>query len=215
MRGLLRSNIGLKAIMAVTGLILVGYLITHVAANLLVLQGPTLINRYSAMLHAQPLLLNGARVVLFLATVAHVWAAVVLTRRARAARPVGYGRQDPQVATIASRSLRIGGVVILIFLVYHVLHFTIGTAHPAYVEGNPYANVVTAFRNPLVVIVYELALIAVGLHLFHGTWSAFRSLGLVKPSLHPLRHKASVAVSALIWLGFAAIPVLVLAGVGR
>jgi succinate dehydrogenase / fumarate reductase cytochrome b subunit len=111
--------------------------------------------------------------------------------------------------------MRIGGLLILVFLIYHILHFTVGTAHPSFAEGNPYANVVNAFRNPIVVIVYELALIAVGLHLFHGTWSAFRSLGLVKPALHPLRHKASVAVSGLIWLGFALIPVLILAGVGR
>lgn len=201
--------------MAVTGLILVGYLITHVAANLLVLQGPALINRYSALLHARPLLLNGARAVLLVATVAHVWAAVVLTRRARAARPVGYGRHEPQVATVASRTIRIGGVLILVFVVYHILHFTVGTAHPSFVEGNPYANVVSAFQSPVVVIVYELAMLAVGLHLFHGTWSAFRSLGLVKPALHPLRHRTSVAVAGLIWLGFTLIPVLVLAGVGR
>ena len=215
MRELLRSNPGLKAIMAVTGLIWVGYLITHVAANLLVLTGPTLINRYSALIHGQPAILYGARAVLFVAIVLHVWAALTLTRRARAARPIGYGRQDPQVSTIASRTMRIGGIVVLVFVVYHILHFTLGTVHPSFAHGNPYLNVVTAFRNPVVVLIYEIAMVAVGLHLFHGTWSSFRSLGLVKPSLHPLRHRASLVVAGAIWLGFAVIPILVFAGVGR
>ena len=215
MRELLRSNVGLKAIMAVSGLIWVGYLITHVAANLLVFTGPTLINRYSALIHAQPVILWGARAVLVVAIVLHVWAALTLTRRARAARPVGYERQESQVATIASRTMRIGGVVVLVFLVYHILHFTLGTLHPSFVHGNPYANVTSAFRNPLLVVIYEVAMAAVGLHLVHGAWSSFRSLGLVRPSVHPLRHRTSLLVAGAVWLGFAVIPILVFAGVGR
>jgi succinate dehydrogenase / fumarate reductase, cytochrome b subunit len=212
---LLRSNVGLKAIMAVTGLIWVGYLITHVAANLLVFTGPTLINRYSAALHAMPALLWGARIVLIVAIVAHVVAAVVLTRRERAARPVGYSKWEPQVSTFASRTIRWGGLAILFLLVFHILHLTTGSVHPAFVEGDPYGNVVRGFRHPAIAALYLVFVVAVGLHLFHGSWSAFRSLGLVKPSSRPLQHKTSLLVAGAIWLGFTVIPIAVLIGLVR
>jgi succinate dehydrogenase / fumarate reductase cytochrome b subunit len=213
MRGFVRSNLGLKVIMAVSGLLMVGYLITHVAANLLVFRGAALINGYAAILHGQPAILYSARAVLFVALVAHVWSAVVLTRRDRAARPIAYGKQAPQVATIASRTIRWGGLVILFFIVYHILHFTTGTVHPSVVEGDPHGNVVRAFRVPWVAALYVVAMAAVGLHLFHGTWSAFRSLGLTRPSQNPLRHKTSLLVAGAIWLGFTIIPLAVLAGI--
>ena len=199
--------------MAVSGLLMVGYLITHVAANLLVFKGAALINGYAAILHGQPVILYGARAVLFVALVAHVWSAVVLTRRDRAARPVAYAQRSPQVSTFASRTIRWGGLVILFFLVYHILHFTTGTVHPSFVEGDPHGNVVRAFRVPWVASLYVVAMAAVGLHLFHGTWSAFRSLGLTRPSQHPLRHKTSLLVAGAIWLGFTIIPLAVLAGI--
>jgi succinate dehydrogenase / fumarate reductase cytochrome b subunit len=216
MWGFVRSNIGLKAIMAVSGLLMVGYLITHVAANLLVFRGAALINGYAAILHGQPALLYTARAVLFVALVAHVWSAVVLTRRDRAARPIAYAQQHPQVATFASRTIRWGGLAILFFLVFHILHFTTGTVlHRAFVEGDPHGNVVRAFQIPWVAALYVVAMAAVGLHLFHGTWSAFRSLGLTRPSEQPLRHKTSLLVAGAIWLGFTIIPLAVLAGLVR
>lgn len=215
MWGFVRSNLGLKVIMAVSGLLMVGYLITHVAANLLVFRGAALINGYSAILHAQPVILWSARAVLLVALVAHVWSAIVLTQRDLAARPIGYAKQAPQVSTFASRTIRWGGLLILFFLVYHILHFTTGTMHPAFVEGDPHGNVVRAFRVPWVVALYVVSMAAVGLHLFHGTWSAFRSLGLTRPSQHPLRHKTSLLVAGVIWLGFTIIPLAVLAGIVR
>ena len=199
--------------MAVSGLLMVGYLLTHVAANLLVFRGPTLINGYAAILHAQPALLYAARAVLFAALVAHVWSAIVLTRRDRAARPVGYAQRKPQVSTFGSRTIRWGGLVILFFLVYHILHFTTGTVHPAFIVGDPHGNVVRAFRVPWVAALYVVAMAAVGLHLFHGTWSAFHSLGLTRPSQHPLRHRTSLLVAGVVWLGFTVIPLAVLAGI--
>jgi succinate dehydrogenase / fumarate reductase cytochrome b subunit len=215
MRTFLRSSIGLKAIMAVSGLLMVGYLLTHVAANLLVFRG-TLINQYSALLHSQPALLWVARAVLIVSLIAHVWAAVVLTRRERAARPVAYGMRRPQVATVASRTIRWGGLLILFFLIWHILQFTTGTVRPApFIEGDPHGNVIRAFQVPWVVALYVVSMAAVGLHLFHGTWSAFRSLGLVKPSEHALRHKTSLILAGLVWLGFTIIPLAIFAGVGR
>jgi succinate dehydrogenase / fumarate reductase cytochrome b subunit len=195
---------------------MVAYLITHVLANLLVFQGPQRINAYSRFLHGTGGALWAARVVLFIALVLHIVAAVQLTLRRRAARPVPYASgREPQVSTIASRTIRWGGALILVFLVYHILHFTLGTVHGAFVEGDPYHNVATGFGNPLVVVFYEVAMAAVGLHLYHGIWSSGRSLGVSAPSPHPLRRPLALALAVLVWGGFTVIPLAVYTGMIR
>jgi succinate dehydrogenase / fumarate reductase cytochrome b subunit len=210
-----RTSVGKKAIMAVTGLIKVAYLITHVLANLLVFQGPAQINAYSRFLHGTGGALWAARLVLLVAVVLHIVAAVQLTSRRQAARPTGYAAgRESQVSTLASRTIRWGGALILVFLVYHILHFTLGTVHPSFVEGDPYHNVVAGFMSPLVVAFYELALVAVGLHLYHGIWSSGRTLGVSAPSPRPLRRQLALALAVLVWAGFAVIPIAVYAGVG-
>jgi succinate dehydrogenase / fumarate reductase cytochrome b subunit len=210
------SSVGKKAIMAVTGLIWLVYLITHVVANLLVFQGPAKINAYSAFLHGTGLALWVPRLVLIAALVLHVTAAVQLAARSQEARPTSYAAgRKPQVSTFASRSLRWGGALILFFLVYHILHFTVGTAHPNFVEGDPYHNVAFGFHNPMVVGFYLLAMAAVGLHLYHGVWSSGRSLGMSPPSPHPLRRTVALVLALLVWLGFTIIPLAVYAGVVR
>lgn len=212
-RSFWHSSIGKKAVMAVTGIILVAYLLTHVAANLLVFEGPDRINTYAAMLHASGGLLWGARLVLLAALALHVTAAVQLTRRSQAARPEGYARgRSPQVSTWASRTIRWGGVLILVFLVYHILHFTTGTAHPDYVELNPHHNVATGFRNPLVALFYLVAMAGVGLHLYHGIWSSGRSLGFSPPSPRPLARRVALLLALFVWLGFTVIVVAGLLG---
>jgi succinate dehydrogenase / fumarate reductase cytochrome b subunit len=206
------SSVGKKLIMAVTGLIMVAYLITHVLANLLVFQGPTKINAYSAFLHGTGGALWAVRTVLLAALVLHVVAAVQLAARRQEARPLGYaGGREPQVSTLASRTIRWGGALILVFLVYHILHFTVGTAHTDFVEGDPYHNVATGFHNPIVVGVYLIAMAAVGLHLYHGIWSSGRSLGVSPPSPNPLRRSIALVLALLIWLGFSIIPIAVYA----
>jgi len=215
-QGLWDTSVGKKAVMAVTGLIMLAYLITHVLANLTVFQGPAKINAYSAFLHGTGGALWVARLVLLAALVLHVVAAAQLTARRRTARPVAYAAgREPQVSTFASRTIRWGGVLILIFIVYHLLHFTLGTVHPSFVEGDPYHNVAAGFGNPLVVIFYELALAALGLHLYHGIWSSGRSLGVSPPSPHPLKRQLALVLSVLIWAGFAVIPIAVSAGALR
>lgn len=210
------SSVGKKAIMAVTGLIWVAYLITHMLANLLIFQGPSTINAYSAFLHGTGGALWVVRLVLIATLVLHVMAAVQLAARSSEARPAGYtAGREPQVSTLASRTIRWGGALILLFLVYHILHFTVGTAHPGFVEGNPYHNVATGFRNPAVVALYLIAMAAVGLHLYHGVWSSGRSLGLSPPSPHPLRRTVALVLALVIWLGFTIIPLAVYAGVVR
>jgi succinate dehydrogenase / fumarate reductase cytochrome b subunit len=210
------TSVGKKAAMAVTGLLMVAYLITHVLANLLVFQGPGQINAYSKFLHGTGGALWVARLVLLAAVAIHIVAAVQLTNRRQAARPVGYAAgRDPQISTLASRTIRWGGVLILVFLVYHILHFTLGTVHGSFVEGDPYHNVAAGFANPLVVLFYEIAMVAVGLHLYHGIWSSGRSLGVSQPSPHPIRRQLALVLSVLVWGGFAAIPIAVYAGVIR
>jgi succinate dehydrogenase / fumarate reductase, cytochrome b subunit len=215
-QGLWDTSVGKKAVMAVTGLVMLAYLITHVLANLMVFQGPAKINAYSAFLHGTGGALWVARLVLLAALVLHVVAAAQLTARRRAARPVAYAAgREPQVSTFASRTIRWGGVLILIFIVYHLLHFTLGTVHPSFIEGDPYHNVAAGFGNPLVVVFYELALAALGLHLYHGIWSSGRSLGVSPPSPHPLKRQLAAVLSVLIWAGFAVIPIAVAAGALR
>jgi succinate dehydrogenase cytochrome b subunit len=210
------SSVGKKVIMAVTGLIMVAYLITHVLANLLVFQGPTKINAYSAFLHGTGGALWAARLVLLASLILHIIAAVQLAGRRVEARPVAYAAgREPQVSTLASRTIRWGGALILAFLVYHILHFTIGTAHPDFIEGDPYHNVATGFHSLPVVIVYLIAMLAVGLHLYHGVWSSGRSLGMSAPSPHPLRRSVALVLALVVWLGFTVIPLAVYAGVVR
>jgi succinate dehydrogenase / fumarate reductase cytochrome b subunit len=203
-----QSSVGKKAVMGVTGLILVAYLLTHVLANLLVFSGPERVNRYAQLLHSSAAALWGARLVLLVAVILHIIAATQLALRSRAARPQPYaGGLDPQVSTFAARTIRWGGVVILVFLVYHILHFTTGTVHPDFVELNPHQNVTTGFRNPLVAVVYLLAMVAVGFHLYHGVWSSGRSLGLSQPSPQPLHRRIALGLAMFVWLGFTAIVV--------
>ena len=210
------SSVGKKIIMAVTGLIWVAYLITHVLANLLAFQGPSRINAYSAFLHGTGGALWAARLVLIAALVFHVVAAIQLAGQRYEARPAGYAAgRDPQVSTWASRTIRWGGALILLFLVYHILHFTIGTAHPDFIEGDPYHNVAGGFRSLPVVILYVIAMAVVGLHLYHGVWSSGRSLGMSPPSPWPLKRRVALLLAVLVWAGFTVIPIAVYAGVIR
>jgi succinate dehydrogenase / fumarate reductase cytochrome b subunit len=216
LRLLWNSSVGKKSVMAATGLIWVAYLITHVLANLLVFQGPDKINAYSAFLHGTGGALWAARLVLIAALVLHVIAAIQLADRRKEARPTGYASgREPQVSTWASRTIRWGGALILLFLVYHLLHFTIGTAHPDFVEGDPYHNVAAGFRSLPVVVLYLTAMAAVGLHLYHGLWSSGRSLGVSQPSPRPLRRTVALVLALVVWLGFSVIPIAVYAGVVR
>src|SRR5437868_10389403 len=173
-----------KAVMEVTGLIGIGFVILHSLGNLLVFRGPDAINSYSHFLKSTGELLWGLRIVLIVAVVLHVVAAAQLTRQSRAARPLGYVRWEPQAATIASRTMRWGGVLLLVFIVVHILHFTTGTIRPAggFSSRDVYANVVTSFRIWWVALFYVVSMIALGLHLFHGAWSSVRSIGVSRMS---------------------------------
>jgi succinate dehydrogenase / fumarate reductase cytochrome b subunit len=155
--------------------------------------------------------------VLFISVILHVTAAVQLTRQSRAARPIGYTRRENQVATIASRTMRWGGALILVFIVVHILHFTTGTIRPAggFSTTDVYANVVTSFRIWWVALFYVVSMIALGLHLFHGAWSSVRSIGVSPPSPQPLHRRLSLAIAIFVWAAFTSIPIAVFSGLVR
>jgi succinate dehydrogenase / fumarate reductase cytochrome b subunit len=207
------STAGKKIVMGVTGLIMIGFIIMHMVGNLQAFQGPEKLNAYGALLHGplhEVVLL--LRVVLLGCLVLHVVAAVQLTLVDRAARPVGYHRQVPQAATPASRTLRVGGVLLLVFIVFHLLHFTTGQVHPAFVAGDVYHNLTTGLIRPVVALFYLVSMVGVGLHVYHGAWSSFRSLGAVQPRANPLHRPVARVVAVLVWLGFSVVPVAVLLG---
>ncbi len=217
-----RSTIGKKIIMAATGLIGIAFVIGHMAGNLQAFVGPDKLNAYGALLHG-PLgeLLWVVRSVLIVAVVLHVLMAYQLTMRARAARPVGYQKRDPQVSTWASRTMRWGGVLLLVFIILHLLHFTTGQVDPAHAYGgvgtdghrDVYGNLVASFRIWWVSAFYMLAMIFLGLHLYHGAWSSVRTLGYAKSSPHPLHRRIALVVAVIVWLGFTVVPLGVLVGV--
>jgi succinate dehydrogenase cytochrome b subunit len=216
-RGFYASMVGKKVIMGITGLIGIGFVIMHSLGNLLVFRGPAAINSYSRFLKNTGELLWGLRVVLIAAVILHVIAAVQLTQQSRAARPVAYAKQERQVATVASRSMRWGGVLLLVFIVLHILHFTTGTIRPTgtFSGEDVYANIVNSFRIWWVALFYVVAMLAWGLHLFHGAWSSVRSIGVSPASPEPLHHRISLAIALLVWAAFTAVPIAVIAGIVR
>jgi succinate dehydrogenase / fumarate reductase cytochrome b subunit len=224
MRAFYNSTVGKKAIMAFTGVIGIGFVVLHVAGNLQAFSGREKINSYSALLHgpgAELLLI--ARVVLVLAVVLHVAMSWQVSQRARAARPTGYKERDPQVSTVASRTMGWGGVLLLAFITFHLLHFTTRQVDPARWASRAdaagrydiYGNMVASFRIPWVSAVYFVAMALLGLHLWHGIWSFSRSLGVAPTSTQPLRRPLAAVVAVAIWIGFSAVPLAVLLGVIR
>lgn len=217
LRGFYASTVGKKAVMGITGLIGVGFVILHSLGNLLVFRGPVAINSYSHFLKSTGELLWALRVVLIVAVILHVIAAVQLAKQSRAARPIGYTKHQAQAATIASRTMRWGGALLLVFIVLHILHFTTGTIRPAGVfsQDDVYANVVTSFRIWWVTLFYVVAMMALGLHLFHGAWSSVRSIGVSPPTPRPLHRRISLVIALFVWAAFTAVPVAVLSGIVR
>lgn len=217
LRGFYASTVGKKAVMGITGLIGVGFVILHSLGNLLIFRGPVAINSYSHFLKSTGELLWALRVVLIVAVILHVIAAVQLAKQSRAARPIGYTKHQAQAATIASRTMRWGGALLLVFIVLHILHFTTGTIRPAGVfsQDDVYANIVTSFRIWWVALFYVVAMMALGLHLFHGAWSSVRSIGVSPPTPRPLHRRISLVIALFVWAAFTAVPVAVLSGIVR
>ena len=220
--GFYHSAIGKKAVMAVTGIFLFGWIFLHMAGNLKVYTGPEHYNAYAAFLITMgaPLLPNKAalivvRVLLLIAVWLHIQAATQLTIMNRKARPIGYADRDYVAATYAARTMRWGGVIIALFVIYHLLHLTFGTLHPNFIEGDVYHNFVTGFQVWWVSAFYIVANLALGMHLWHGLWSMFNSLGLSHDRFNPWKRSFATLFAVIVTVANISFPIAVLAGVLR
>ncbi|MBB4700905.1 succinate dehydrogenase cytochrome b subunit [Sphaerisporangium siamense] len=220
--GLLRTSNGRKAVMAVTGAVLVLFLIGHMLGNLKIFLGAESFNSYAEWLRTvgEPAvpgrtLLTLTEIALVAAVVLHMWSAVSLARRAAKARPVKYAaRRKSQAGGYVVHTMRYGGVIILLFVVWHLLDLTFGTVNPKGFHASPYDRVVAGFDPSRwwVTAFYILALVMVGLHLRHGLWSAFQTLGLTRGRARGLLSAVAAAGSAVLILGFVSVPIAVMIG---
>jgi succinate dehydrogenase / fumarate reductase, cytochrome b subunit len=214
-----RSTVGKKTVMAVSGLLMLLYLVVHMLANLKVFFGPEEMNGYAHWLRTigEPFLRPAwflwlVRFGLLAAVVAHGVCAYQLSRRDLAARPVRYAHPRRR-ASYATRTMRWGGVILALFLVWHVLDLTTGTVHPGFQHGRPYQNVVDTFSTWYGNTVYGVAMIAVGLHIRHGFWSAAQTLGVNRPHLDRALKATANALAVALTTGFLSVPIGVMTGV--
>ncbi|MDB6056887.1 MAG: succinate:quinone oxidoreductase [Verrucomicrobiales bacterium] len=213
--------------MSITGFALVGFVVAHMIGNLQVFLGAEAINRYGYFLQSNVELLWPARIGLLVIVFLHIWSAIRLTAENRAARPVQYSEWNPTVASYASRTMMMSGLIVAAFVVYHILHFTVMTqqvnllknhsdfAHDPYffdAQGHHdiYRMMVVGFRQPLVSLFYIIAVGLLCLHLSHGIAAMFQSLGWKKRSYARLLDNAAKVVSWVLFLGYISIPVSIL-----
>ncbi len=217
-----RSAVGKKWVMALTGIMLMGFVFVHMLGNLKLYLGAEDINHYGEWLRdllvpffPRTVTLWLLRIGLAAAFVFHIHSAYGLTRINRQARAAGgyVSKRDYQAANAASRSMRYTGVVILLFLIFHLADLTWGTVNPDFVRGDVYRNLVASFERPAVAAIYIVANIALGLHLFHGGWSMFQSLGLNNPRWNSWRRGFAVGFAAVVTVGNLTFPIAALTGI--
>ena len=213
------APIGKKAVMAITGVMLVGYVFAHLLGNLQIYSSdPEQINRYAAFLHnpSNAAALWAARSVLFVAVVLHIIAAVQLWLQNLAARPVGYVKKADVPTSYAARTMIWSGPIVGAFVIFHVLHLTVGAVVPLHELGpnmpDVRYNVINGFSNPWISGFYILAMILLCLHLYHGMWSMFQSLGISHPRYTPIVKKAAAVLAIAVAVGNCSIPIAVLTG---
>ena len=213
--GFLSSTLGKKVLMAVTGIILFGFVVGHMLGNLQIYLGEERLNHYAELLQAnQPFLWTFRSVMLFCVSV-HIIAAVLVWLRNRAARPVKYRVFRPPTLDYAARTMVWSGPILALFIVYHLLDFTVGTTNPDFVRGEVYQNVIASFSNPLIAIFYMAANLLLAFHLYHGLWSLFQTIGWDHARFGWIRRALAVFFSVLIGAGNISIPLAVLTGVVR
>jgi succinate dehydrogenase / fumarate reductase, cytochrome b subunit len=211
----LDTSVGKKLVMAVTGTILFGFVTVHMLGNLQAYMGREPMNAYAAFLKGS---LHGGgiwlfRGVLLTAAILHIWNALTLTLSNMAARPVAYRSQMHQASTWASRTMPWTGVVLAVFIVFHLLHFTTGQVHPDFIPGDAYHNFVTGFQVPVVSAFYVLAQLCLGFHMWHGVWSLTQTFGLAHPRYERLRRWIAYAASILVAGVNISFPIAVLTGI--
>jgi succinate dehydrogenase / fumarate reductase cytochrome b subunit len=207
-----RTAVGKKVVMAVSGAILFGYVVVHLLGNLQIYLGRDEINAYARFLHSRPELVWSVRAILLAAVVAHIVAATQLYLANKRARPEGYRMLRSQRSSYASRTMYLSGPILLLFIIYHLLHLTVGAVGPEFTDLDVYNNAVRGFGVWYIAAFYILAMIVLGFHLVHGVWSFFQSLGLNHPKFNKLRRNFATLVTGFIVLGNISIPVAVMMG---
>lgn len=213
--GFWKSTNGKKIVMAVTGCILILFVIGHLLGNLLIYAGPARFNAYASFLHFDETLLWIISLLLLLAVLLHIDAAVQLALRNRKARPVGYSRKEAIRSSYASRTMYWSGPIVLAFIIFHLLEFTAGCIHPGsrFIPGDPYHNVVAGFSVWWISVWYIIALVLLGLHLRHGLWSMLQSFGLPHSRARELVLKRlALWIAVILMAGYISIPISVLTG---
>ena len=217
-----RTSIGKKVIMALSGIIWVGFIAIHMYGNTHAFQGRDEFNHYAHFLRTmgEPIfgygqLLFLARVVFIVSIALHIWAAFTLYQQARHARPANYAVKRVVQANYAVRFIRLGGVVLAFFLLYHLAHFTWGVplVHPTFVREDPYGNLIAGFQFLPNVLLYLVALVALGAHLFHGVWSMFQTLGVNSREYDGTIRAFAIALAVIIPAGFSLVPISVMLGI--
>jgi succinate dehydrogenase / fumarate reductase cytochrome b subunit len=213
------SSVGKKILMAVSGLVLYGFVVGHMVGNLKVFQGRAAFNHYAEGLrtlgapffgHGQ--LLWAVRIVLLAALLVHIAAVVQLTRQSKAARSHAYRKYEGLEFSFASRTMLWGGLVLLAYVVYHLLHLTFGSVHPNFVPGDAYNNFVVGFQQWPAAIAYIVAMIPLALHMYHGFWSMLQTLGVNNPKYNRLRRPLALTLALLVALINISFPLAVLLG---
>jgi succinate dehydrogenase / fumarate reductase cytochrome b subunit len=216
------SSVAKKVVMAVTGIIMIAYLIAHMIGNLHAFQGARAYNDYATWLRTfgEPALpyrtiLTAIEIILSVSVIAHIWAAVSLWRQAKRARPVGYVTKKANAQTYASRTMRWGGVIILAFIIYHLLDLTAGTINLAPNKAEPFDRLVASFTNPWVTAFYTISLILLGMHLRHGLWSVTQTLGQSNKTRERTVNAVAIVLSTLLIAGFLVVPLAIAIGAVR
>jgi len=211
----LNSSVGKKIVMAVTGIILSLFILGHMTGNLLVFKGAEAMNKYAAFLQGLGAGLWAIRLVLLAAVGLHAWAYLTTMSESLNARPVGYRKTAYQESDLASRTMRWTGPILAVFIVFHLMHFTIGNVHPDFKHLDAYGNVVRGLSVVPVGVFYVVAMACLAVHTWHGTWSMLQTLGLSHPRFDPVRKKLAVLFTLVVAGGFVAVPLAVLFGAVR
>lgn len=207
------SVVGKKVVMAVTGFVLSGFVLGHMIGNLQVYQGPEKLNHYAEMLQSLGGLLWFARFVLLAAAIFHVTAAYQLWRLKNEARPQSYVKKAHIATSYAARTMIWSGPIVGAFLIYHILHFTTGQALGSqFIKGDVYHNVIVGFQNPAASLFYIIANILLAIHLYHGVWSMFQSLGVNHPKYTPKLKTLAKVYGWVVGIGNVSMPLAVLVG---
>lgn len=213
------TTIGKKIVVAITGLFMILFIVTHLLGNLQIFMGPNAVNSYAAWLKTVPMLVWSFRIALIVSVIAHIAVTISLTKDNMRARPMPYQQKKSRKASVMSRTMLLSGLTVLAFVIYHLAHYTLGITHPEYLtltdnqgRHHVYNMMVMGFSNPLIAGFYILAQVLLASHLSHGISSATRTLGVSNAHLYGALQKIGLIGAVIIALLYITIPLSVLCG---